>query len=323
MMERQVHQLTRLIDDLLDVSRMTHGMLMVKRQMLDLNALVRATAEDRRGVVEHAGMQFHVELPTKPVWIAGDPTRLAQIVNNLLDNAVKFRNGGDSVTVRLMVAEDRGQAWIEVSDRGIGIGKELFPRLFDAFGQADQSLARSHGGLGLGLSVVKGLVELHGGEVHAASGGPGQGAVFTIKLPMKREQKVLAERSSGQAGPAAVPLRILIVEDNRDGADSLRMLLELLGHEIKVAYNGIEGVRLAKEWRPEVVLCDIGLPGLDGYGVARELRADPATRGTALIAVTGYGQEDDRRRARQAGFDYHLTKPVNPGDLQSLLVRPA
>jgi PAS domain S-box-containing protein len=323
MMERQIHHLTRLVDDLLDVSRITLGKVQVRRQRLDLAELVRTTAEDRRHLVERAGMSLVLEVPDAPVWIAGDPTRLAQVLSNLLDNAVKFRNGGDSVTVRLTADTDRGEAVIQVQDRGVGIEPDLFPRLFDVFAQADDSLDRSRGGLGVGLSLVKGLVRLHGGEVEASSGGPGLGAAFTVRLPLKEEPPALQATPAPPATPAGEPVRILIVEDNRDAADSLRILLELLGHQVAVAYSGPEGVQLAREMRPDVVLCDIGLPGLDGYGVAGELRHDPATADAQLIAITGYGQEEDRRRARQAGFDHHLTKPVDPAALQRLLVRPA
>jgi PAS domain S-box-containing protein len=323
MMERQIDHLTRLVDDLLDVSRITQGRIQVRQERLDLAKLVRTTAEDRRPLLGQAGMRLVLETPETPVWVAGDPTRLAQVLTNLLDNAVKFRNGGDSVTVRVTADARRKQAVIHVQDKGVGIAPDLFPRLFDVFSQGDRSLDRSRGGLGVGLSIVKGIAELHGGAVEAASGGPGQGAAFTVQLPLKEEPPALAETPAAPAKPGAEPLRILVVEDNRDAADSLRMLLELLGHEVAVAYSGLDGVKTAREWRPDVVLCDIGLPGLDGYGVAGELRHDPATAGTQLIAITGFGQEEDRRRARQAGFDHHLTKPVDPALLQPLLVRPA
>jgi PAS domain S-box-containing protein len=320
--ERQIRHLTRLVDDLLDVSRITQGRIPVRRERLDLAQLVRTTTEDRRSVIEQAGMQLVVEVQDTPVWIAGDATRLVQVLNNLLDNAVKFRNGGDRVTVRLMVDAGAGEAVVNVQDRGIGIEPEMFPRLFDAFAQADRSLDRTRGGLGLGLSLVKGLVELHGGCVEATSEGPGKGAAFTIRLPLKEEQAALSTLPNAPQA-ATEPLRILVVEDQRDAAESLRMLLELLGHQVAMAYTGPEGVERAHTFRPDVVLCDIGLPGLDGYAVASALRHDPATAGAHLIAITGYGQEEDRQRSRQAGFDAHLTKPVDPRDLQPLLVRSA
>jgi PAS domain S-box-containing protein len=324
MLERQIRHLTRLVDDLLEVSRITQGKLQVRRERLDLGAVVRTAAEDRRAFVEQSGMRLAVVTPAEPVWVAGDSVRLAQVLNNLLDNAVKFRDGGGGgVTIELSVDTKRREAVLRVEDQGIGIAPELFPRLFDVFAQADRSLDRSRGGLGIGLSVVKGLVNLHGGEVEASSGGPGRGAAFTIRLPLKDEREALTGLPAGPQEPAAEPLRILVVEDSRDAADSLRILLEFLGHQVRVAFSGHEGVQMARGWHPDVVLCDIGLPGLDGYGVAEELRHDPATANMQLIAVTGYGRDEDRRRARQAGFDHHLTKPVDPTVLRPLLIRPA
>jgi PAS domain S-box-containing protein len=323
MMERQIRHLSRLVDDLLDVSRITQGKIQVRRDLLDIASLVRVTTEDRRAVVEQAGLQLEVDLPDSPVWVAGDSIRLAQVLNNLLDNAVKFRNGGNRVGVRLSVDASRTQAVIEVQDEGMGIDPGLFPRLFEVFAQADRSLDRTRGGLGVGLSVVKGLVELHGGDVRAASRGVDRGTAFTVRLPLKDELPAISDAPDPAPERTTEPLRILVVEDNRDAADSLRMLLELLGHAVTVAYSGPDGVQAARAWRPDVVLCDIGLPGLDGYGVAGELRHDPATARARLIAVTGYGRDEDRQRAREAGFDHHLTKPVEAGDLRSLLVRTA
>jgi PAS domain S-box-containing protein len=319
MIERQIRHLTRLVDDLVDVSRIMRGRVPVRRVPLDLAQLVRTAAEDRRATIEQTGMRLVVEVPDSPVWIAGDATRLVQVLNNLLDNAVKFRDDDGRVTVRVTV--EAGEAVLDVRDEGIGIDPELVSPLFDTFAQADRSLDRSRGGLGLGLSLVKGLVELHGGRVEATSKGQGRGAAFTIRLPLREEPAALS-------GLPAMPsvtgesLRILVVEDNRDAANSLRILLQLLGHQVTVAYTGPEGVQQARTFRPDVVLCDIGLPGLDGYAVANELRRDPVTARAHLIAVTGYGQEEDRQRSRQAGFDHHLTKPVDPKDLQPLLVPP-
>ncbi|MBX9679334.1 MAG: response regulator [Gemmataceae bacterium] len=323
MMERQIRHLTRLVDDLLDVSRITHGKIPIRRQQIDLTAHVRAAAEDRRPLLEQAGLRLDLDLAETPLWVAGDPVRLSQVLNNLLDNAVKFRNGGDRVTVRLTADPDGRCATMEVRDHGIGIAPDLFPRLFEVFSQADRSLDRSRGGLGVGLSVVKGLVELHGGEVRAESDGPGQGAAFIVRLPLKHEVPAIGQTSGNSQEKAAEPLRILIVEDNRDAAESMRMLLEVIGHRVQTASDGLEGVEMARHWRPDVVLCDIGLPGLDGYGVADALRHDPATARARLIAVTGYGHDEDRERTKEAGFDYHLTKPVDARVLESLLVRPA
>jgi CheY-like chemotaxis protein len=253
-----------------------------------------------------------------PVWVEGDPTRLAQVLDNLLENAVKFTPRGGSVMVRLAADPGRGQAVLAVRDTGSGIAPDLLPRLFEPFAQADRSLDRSQGGLGLGLALVKGLVELHGGEVHAASGGPGRGAEFEVRLPMQPEPAALS-RMPQAPPPKDKKLRVLVVEDNRDAADSLRLLLELYGYDVTVAYTGPAGVEAAKRWQPDVVLCDIGLPGLDGYEVARELRRHPSTARARMIAVTGYGGDQERARSRAAGFDAHLTKPADPTALHELL----
>jgi CheY-like chemotaxis protein len=233
---------------------------------------------------------------------------------------VKFTPGGGTVSVRLTADAGRGQAVLVVRDTGTGIEPDMLPRLFEAFAQADRSLARSQGGLGLGLALVKGLAELHGGQVHAASEGPGRGAEFVVRLPMQPEPAAITGMPDG---PSRAPkqLRILVVEDNRDAADSLKLVLELYGYDVAVAYTGPAGVERAREWRPDVIVCDLGLPGLDGYGVARALRRDPATAGARMIAVTGYGGDEDRQKSREAGFDGHLTKPADPTALHDLLSR--
>jgi PAS domain S-box-containing protein len=323
--ERQVTHLARLVDDLLDVSRISSAKVLLRKERLDLAALVRAVTADHRPLLLGGGLRLAVEVPDRPLWVDGDPTRLAQVVGNLLHNAGKFTDPGGLVTVRLAPGPDGGRATLTVCDTGIGLEADILGRLFEPFSQADRSLARSQGGLGLGLALVKGLVELHGGGVEAASAGPGRGAEFTVCLPLApgpAEQK----RPPGGPGPKAT-LRILVVEDNRDTAATLRLLLEMEGHEVAVAHNGTAGVAAARGLWPDVVLCDIGLPGgMDGYGVARALRADPEQAVATLIALTGYGQEEDRRQARQAGFDRHLTKPVDPVVLMQLLatlpVRP-
>jgi CheY-like chemotaxis protein len=249
--------------------------------------------------------------------VSGDPTRLAQVLDNLLTNALKFtaRDG----EVSLAVASDPdGRASLTVRDTGAGIEPEMLTRLFEPFSQADRTLDRSPGGLGLGLAIVKGLAELHGGSVRAESGGLGRGATFTVTLPGYAESPAPATRPAPPRR-AAPRLRILVVEDNTDAADSLRMLLEAYGYDVAVAYTGPDGVRAAEASRPEVVICDIGLPGMDGYRVAQALRGNPATAAARLIALTGYGQEEDRRRAKDAGFDGHLTKPADPAVLRALL----
>jgi PAS domain S-box-containing protein len=320
--ERQTRHLARLVDDLLDVSRITRGKVEIRGEVLDLARLVRTAAEDRRPVLEQHGLALAVEAPGAPVWVSGDPTRLVQVLNNLLDNAAKFTDAGGRVDVRLAVAPP--EAVVTVRDTGIGIGPEMLPRLFDVFAQADRSLERTRGGLGLGLSVVKGLVALHGGRVEAASAGPGRGAELTVRLPLAREPAAPAPAVAGAgAGPHGPRLRVVIVEDSPDSADSLRLLLEVQGHEVRVAHSGPEGVELALAWRPDIVVSDIGLPGLSGFEVARQLRGQPGLEKTLLVALSGYGGEEECRRGREAGFDHYLIKPADPADLRRLLTSRA
>jgi PAS domain S-box-containing protein len=315
MIDRQVSHMARLIDDLLDVSRITRGKILLRRSLCDLTLIVRTTLEDYRGMLEAAGLKVIAELPDEPIWVHGDATRLAQVVGNLLHNANKFTDAGGKVTPRLTVEE--GYARLSIRDTGIGMEPAMLARVFEAFSQADRSIDRSRGGLGLGLALVKGLMQLHRGTVSAHSEGLGCGSEFTIRLPI-----TTAPLSASTAGPKPLEqkLRILIIEDHRDAADSMRMLLSLAGHEAKTAANGLAGLELAAAFRPDVVLCDIGLPGgVDGYEVARMLREDPGMSDTRLIALTGYGQDEDLRRAREAGFDVHLTKPVDVDELRKVL----
>jgi signal transduction histidine kinase/integral membrane sensor domain MASE1/ActR/RegA family two-component response regulator len=314
MMERQLHHLTRLVDDLLDVSRIMRGKAQLNPRQIDLVPLVREAVEDQRPVLEKAGLTVRVQLPQAPVWMSADAVRLVQVIHNLLDNAGKFTDSGGEVIVSVTIEKAPNQAVLSVRDTGVGIEPDLLPRVFDVFMQADRSLARTRGGLGLGLAVVKGLVGLHGGEVRVASAGRGHGAEFTVRLPLDTNPEAVSDlpRPSDSMGRR----RILVVEDNRDMAESMRCLLECLEQEVRLAFTGPEGVAAATAWRPDVVLCDLGLPGMSGYEVARALRDHPRTAGIQLIAVTGYGQESDRHQSRTAGFAAHLTKPVN---LETLL----
>lgn len=318
MMDRQLRHLSRLVDDLLDVSRIVRGKIQLRKERLDLRRLVRTVAEDRRPVLEQVGLTLLMDIPETPVCVMGDQTRLTQVLNNLLDNSVKFAKGRNIVTMRLLADGEHRQAVLSVRDEGIGIEPELLPRLFTPFLQADRSLDRSRGGLGLGLAMVKGLAELHGGSVEAFSEGAGRGAEFTVRLPLEQELPALSETPTGSQ-PSGQPLHILIIEDNRDAADSLRLLLNLTGHEARVAYTGPHGVASAKEWRPDVVLCDIGLPGIDGYEVARQIRRLPGMAKALIVAITGYGQDPDVQRSKEAGIDYHFLKPIDPAQLKRLL----
>jgi signal transduction histidine kinase len=325
--ERQVEHQARLLDDLLDVSRITRGKIGLRPVPVDLAALVRDAVEDARGMCDDAGLTLSLSAPPEPIWVEADPTRLAQVVSNLLSNAAKFTDRGGAVTVGLRTGfttcaagGEHAIATLTVKDTGIGIEPEMLPHLFETFTQADRSLDRSRGGLGLGLALVKGLIALHGGEVRAASDGLGQGAEFTVWLPM------LDTPTQPAAVPVATtrrsaPLRVLIVEDQPDAADTLRDLLELDGCTVAVAYSGHEAVEVAPLFCPELVLCDLGLPGLNGYEVAARLRQCAETAGARLIALTGYGGEEESQRCREAGFDRHLTKPVGAAELARLLQR--
>lgn len=314
--ERQVRHQGQILNDLLQVSRLTRGAIELHRSRLDLRRLVEETVEDHRAAFEKARLSLHLDLPAAPVWIEGDPTQLTVALSNLLGNALKFTETAGRIDVSLQ--EEGNRVSITVRDTGIGLAPEMLPRVWDVFAQADQSLERRRGGLGLGLPLVKGLVELHGGEVRAASEGVGRGSAFTVFLPL------VGQPEPREPDPAAEPdrpghLRILVVEDNADAADTLRDLLELFGHEVEVAYTGSEGLEAAHQFHPEVVLCDIGLPGMDGYAVARRLREDPETAASRLVALTGYGRDADRQLAQEAGFDLHLVKPVAPDELRQRL----
>ena len=319
MMERQIGHLVRMVDDLMDVSRITRGKILLRLEPLDLTRTARLTADDYQPRIAAAGLTLALDLPATAVWISADPTRLTQILSNLLENAIKFSDPGGSITLEVAVTPNGG-AEVRIRDAGIGIEPRLLPHIFDAFTQADRTLDRSRGGLGLGLAMVKGLVELHGGSVLAASEGPGRGTVVTVRL---RRSDDLGTSGEAPDGPAASArrYRVLIVDDNRDAAESLQMVLDLSGYETGVAYNGPEGVTTALRMRPDIVLCDIGLPGMDGFAVARALRGHPETASVRLVAVTGYGEDNIRRRALEAGFDAHLVKPVESSTLLAT-VRP-
>jgi len=321
LLERQVGHMTRMIDDLLDVSRITSGKIVLHREPLDLTHLVRLTVEDQRPALEQAGVSTTVALPGSPVWVLGDATRLTQVLDNLLENARKFTDRGGQVSIALSVDGAARQAVITVRDTGMGIEPEVLPHLFDVFAQADRTLERSRGGLGLGLALVKGLMQLHEGSVVAASPGVGQGAEFTLRLPLVQgpaPYSVLPTTDRGET----IARRILIIEDNRDSADSLRDLLQLYGCQVTVAHTGPEGLELARRIQPEVIVCDIGLPGMDGYALARALRQQAELSHVLLLAMSGYGQEEDLKRSREAGFDGHLVKPVDPEELLRRFQQP-
>jgi PAS domain S-box-containing protein len=314
---RQVNQLARLVDDLLDATRLARGKLRLEKQRIDLGSVVQHTVQDHLRQFEAAGITMAVSVPHEAsLWLDGDGERLAQALGNLLSNAAKFTPRGGKVTLSLE-HKAGNMAVIRVSDTGIGIAPDFIHRLFEPFVQADSSLDRSNGGLGLGLALVKGVVEAHGGTVAVQSGGHGTGSVFVLRLPVAPWDTHETTAVTSSAPPPK--RRILIIEDNVDAADTLRDLLELGGHHVDVAYSGTEGVAKAKATRPELVLCDIGLPGFDGYSVARTLRQDPALSSTRLVAVSGYTQPRDLLLGREAGFDDHIAKPVTLERLEAVL----
>jgi len=315
---RQVGQMTWLIDDLLDVTRIAHGKIQLQRERLDLNELAHRTVEDQRPVFAKSDVRLEVLPAPAEVWVNGDRVRLAQIISNLLQNAAKFTPHGGKTTVSVQADAARGLAILTVRDTGSGIEPEMLPQLFHPFTQADATLDRSKGGLGLGLALVKGLVEMHGGSVRAASDGLGKGAAFTISLPLDVTvaRAIPAQRD---LAAAAAPRRVLVIEDNEDAADTLREVLEFSDHVVEVAYSGRDGIDKARSFHPDVVLCDIGLPEMDGYQVARTMRADPELGRIALVAVSGYAQPEDVETAREAGFDAHLAKPPSIDTLERAL----
>jgi PAS domain S-box-containing protein len=316
--DRQAAQLAHLVDDLLDVTRITRNKIQLQNDILELNELVRHTVEDHRTLFDRADVRVEFHPASQPMFVSADRNRLVQVIGNLLQNAAKFagRGGETRITVRADATERR--AVIQVADTGVGMTPELVARLFQPFSQADSTLDRSKGGLGLGLALAKGLVELHGGDITARSAGLGQGAEFVVRLPLAMDDAV-APRPAATAGKGR--RRVLIIEDNVDAADSLRDVLAFGEHDVEVAYDGPQGMAKAKEFRPDVVFCDIGLPGMDGFEVARSFRADEALKGVFLVALSGYALPEDVARAQAAGFDRHLAKPPSLEKLEEILAQ--
>ncbi len=321
--DRQVAHLARLVDDLLDITRISRGKIRLQRQRVELNDLVRRTVEDHRSLYEKNGVRLESKLAPGPVFVKADATRLAQVVGNLLGNAAKFTGRGGAARVTVSTDPEAKCAIILVADSGAGISKETLAHLFEPFMQGEATLDRSKGGLGLGLALVKELVELHGGDIRGHSAGLGQGAEFVVRLPEAEVEAAAAQTRSDSRVPSC--RRVLIIEDNVDAADTLREVLELSGHEVAVAYNGPDGLAKGREWHPEILLCDIGLPGMNGYEVAQAFRAEETLRGTFLVALSGYALPEDLQRASEAGFERHIAKPPAIEVLEALLsgARPA
>jgi PAS domain S-box-containing protein len=321
--DRQAKHLARLVDDLLDIARINQDKIVLMREPVELAAALRQAIETVRPLIEGRRHTLTVSLPDEPVWLDADPTRLAQVLANLLNNAAKYTEEGGRISVRTELRksqpEGSGSVVVRIRDTGMGIAPELLPHVFEPFTQADNSLARSQGGLGIGLTLVRRLTELHGGRVEAFSAGPGRGSKFVVHLPTR-------------PAPASVPLprrlrnsidagrTVYIVDDNQDAAESLALVLRMHGHTVETLPDGESALRSVGQTRPDAVVLDIGLPRMDGYEVARRIRAGERGDDILLIALTGYGQSEDKERARQAGFNCHLVKPVDPGKLEEILL---
>jgi PAS domain S-box-containing protein len=317
MAQRQVRHMARLLDDLLDVSRISRGRIELRREVFDLGAVIIHTVDSLRSSIDEKGLRLEFSLPREEITLHGDPTRIEQVVTNLLNNAVKYTDPGGAIT--LAVEREQGDIVIGVRDTGIGIAPDMITRIFDLFVQADRRLNRSQGGIGIGLTLTRKLVELHGGTVTASSAGPGRGSEFVVRLPACQDARSAVKTDMFHEAVAAPRRRVLIVDDNVDSALSLGMLLKLQGHQIQTANDGATALRIVAQFDPQIMFLDLGMPVIDGYEIARRLRERPESKKLFLVALTGWGQDDDRRRTREAGFNAHVVKPIQSAELQSLL----
>jgi CheY-like chemotaxis protein/two-component sensor histidine kinase len=310
--------MVRLIDDLLDVSRISRNKLDVRKERVELAAVVESAVESSRPLLQQCGHELTVDLPPEAFHLYADPVRLAQVFLNLLNNAAKYTNRGGQIS--LAATREGSNAVVTVRDNGIGIPSDMLSSVFDMFTQVDRSLKQSQGGLGIGLTLVRRLIEMHDGSIEARSEGPNKGSEFIVRLPLLIPPPT--EKLEGNDGPAAKRLshgRILVVDDNEDSANSLAMLLRFKGNDIRTAHDGVEALEIADTFHPEIVLLDIGLPKLNGYDVARRIRQRPWGHKVLLIALTGWGNEEDRRLSQEAGFNFHIVKPVDLAALEELL----
>jgi len=319
MIDRQSRLLVKLIDDLMDVSRIATGKVVLQKTRLDLRSVLEGVFEGGQTVLDASRHEIRLDLPAGPVWVIGDAARLAQVLGNLLNNAGKYTPDGGRITVAL--TEEDGQAVVRVIDSGLGIAPELLEQVFEMFAQVDRTLDRARGGLGIGLSLVRRLAELHGGTVTAQSDGVGHGSTFVVRLPVAPGAD-LAPLPPGSEGANKPPhLKVLVIDDNKDVADALAALLEFDEHEIRIAYDGASALNEAEQFTPDVIFCDIGMPGMSGHELAARLRSDPRHKSAVLVAVTGWGNEEDKRLSVQAGFDLHFTKPISTEQIESVLAR--
>jgi len=315
--ERQTRQLTRIVDDLLDVSRVTRGKVVLQKQPLSIAAMVADAIEISNPLITALNHRMDISLPPNDLFVDGDAARLSQVLANVLNNAARYtEDGGD---IWLSVSQTGAEVLISVRDTGIGMPSELLTEIFNIFTQSERSIDRSQGGLGIGLTIARSIIVLHGGRIEARSQGPGHGSEFVIHLPLLEQQPSANAQQEISFTTEKTIRRILVVDDNRDAADGMAMLLDISGHITKTAYDGLEAIAAAESFKPELVLLDIGLPHMDGYAVAKHLRQQASSRDIVLSALTGYGDDDDRRRSREAGFNYHFVKPMEFAILNELL----
>jgi PAS domain S-box-containing protein len=314
-MERQLLHLVRITDDLLDVSRITQNKVELRREHIDLRSVLHSAIEATQPLIEAQDQSLELDLPRLPLWVDADFTRLSQVFANLLNNATKYTESGGHI--RITTSADPRWATVVVADTGVGIPPLMLSRIFEMFTQAQEFRDRTQGGLGIGLTLAKRLVELHGGTIEAASLGPGRGSTFTVRIPVSRRLEAAASRADRPGVPCG-DCRVLVADDNPDAAEMMRLMLSFKGHEVRVAGNGLEAVTLAEEFHPQIGFLDIGMPGMDGYEAARRIR-ERLGRGITLVALTGWGQDEDKRRSREAGFDHHLTKPPELEVLERLI----
>ena len=319
MMDRQLSHLVRLIDDLLDVSRVSQGKIELRKEKVEVKEILNTAREASDPLIAAGKHTLTLDVENAPIWLEADLTRLSQVVSNLLNNAAKYTPEGGKIS--LSARAQGGEALISVSDNGVGIPSEMLPQVFDLFTQVNANLARAQGGLGIGLALVRRLVEMHGGVINAASDGPGKGSAFTVRLPMvaAEPEAPLGAVSSPTGTPSQELLRILVIDDNVDVAKTVGWMLETIGHEYRLVHEGRRAVEAAREFRPDAILLDIGMPDMDGYAVCKALRAESLLKNTVIIAQTGWGRDQDRSNSGQAGFNHHLVKPVSLDELERVL----
>jgi CheY-like chemotaxis protein/two-component sensor histidine kinase len=316
MMERQLGQMVRLVDDLLDLSRVSRGTIELRKERIQLMKIIEQAIETSLPTIKEAGHELTIDAPPSAIYVDADLTRMGQVFANILNNAAKYTQPGGRI--RVAVEQADGEAVISIKDDGVGIPADMLPNVFDMFTQVDRNLDRSQGGLGIGLSIVRRLVEMHEGTVEAKSAGVGTGSEFIVRLPVALSI-VSSQAAPDQSARATNQCRILVVDDNRDAAASLAMMLRLMGHETKTANDGMEALNVAAQFHPDIMLLDIGMPHLNGHDTARRIRSEPWGQGIFLAALTGWGQDEDRRKSKEAGFDAHMVKPIELAALETML----